>query len=268
MDIMQKNSRLIIVSFFLFFVSSALAAPSWQWIDSQRVMNYMNEGSGLWLIDVRSTAAYESGHVEGSVNIPSIVLKHKKFPLRKMLILFDDSLGQREAREAADSLVKKGHERVSVLEGGLAAWKSEGLPMVESKEPDRGVTAAELKWALANSVAMKIYDLRDAKTRKQGVVQGSEIVSGKTLQERTEKLKKRLANDGKKNLAARMKKPQPVVLIFAASDDAPVYTRTIAENVRGDIRYLIGGYESMITDRLRKQQTSGGCPTCPGGKRK
>ncbi len=231
-------------------------------------MNYMNEGSGLWLIDVRAASNYETGHIEGSVNIPSDVLIHKKFPPQKVLILIDDALGQKSAREAAQVLVKKGHERVSVLEGGIAGWKREGLPIIETKEPDRGVTAADLKWAIASSVPMKVYDLRDAKKQKQQPSQHSEPVPGKTLDERVEKLKSMLAGTGKKkDLAAKMLKPLPVVLIFAAADDAEGYTNRILQSTKDDVRYLIGGYEATISEKLRKQQTTGACPTCPGGVR-
>jgi len=247
---------------------SVFGVQAWQWIDGPRVQSKVSEGSGLWLIDVRSAAAYEAVHIEGSVNIPSDVLMHKKFPARKTLILVDDSLGQKSAREAADVLVKKGHERVSVLEGGIAAWKIDGLPMVETKEREHGVTSGELKWAMANSVPMKIYDLRDAKIQRQGAVRNSEAVPGKTLDERVEKLKNIPANEGKKkDLAARIKRPQPVVLIFAASDDAAGYTKTMAQGAKGDVRYLIGGYEAMISEKIRSQQTAGACPTCPGGVR-
>lgn len=240
-------------------------AASWQWIDGPRVQSKVNEGSGLWLIDVRSTAAYEAVHIEGSVNIPGEALAHKRFPAQKTLILVDDVLGQQAARAAADGLVKKGHERVSVLEGGIPAWKIEGLPLVESKEQVRGVTAAELKWALANSVPMKLYDLRDAQQQKREPGRHGESVSGRTVTERVEKLRTMLTgSEKKKDLAARIRKPQPVVLIFAAADDAESYTRAVLQSTKGDVRYLIGGYEATISEKLRKQQTTGSCPTCPG----
>lgn len=262
------NLQPFCVAACLLFAGAAHAAV-WQWIDGPRVQNQLKEGSGLWLIDVRSAAAYEAFHIEGSVNIPADALAHKKFSLQKTLILVDDSLGQRSAREAADALVKKGHERVSVVEGGIVAWQIEGLPLVERNNlPVRGVTAAELKWASANSVPMKIYDLRDEKKRKQEPSQSSEPVAGKTLDERVEKLKSILTGkEKKKDLAARMQKIQPVVLIFSAADDAEGYTKKIVQSAKGDIRYLIGGYEATISEKLRKQQTAGACPTCPGSVR-
>jgi len=249
----------------LFFVAQATyAAASWQWIDGPRVQGKLKEGSGLWLIDVRSAAAYEAAHIEGSVNIPADTLSHKKFPPQKTLILVDDTLGQKAAREAANALVQNGQERVSIIEGGLAAWKLEGLPIVENKAFIRGVTSDELKWALAQSLQMKLYDLRDAKEQKKGALRTSEPVAGKTVAERIEKLKKMLSGGKKKkDLAAKMKKTQPVVLVFSASDDAEGYVRKLLQGTNMDVRYLIGGYEATISDKIRSQQTVGDCPTCP-----
>lgn len=259
-----QSSKFIVILMLLCSATSVEAA-SWQWIDGQRVQNKIKEGSGLWLIDVRSAAAFEAAHIEGSVNISADALAHKKFPPQKTLILADDALGQRSARVAAEALVKQGHEQVFVLEGGISLWKIEGLPLVEHKTSVRGVTADDLKWALAQSVSMKLYDLRDAKEKKQGAIQKSESVGGKTSAERIEKLRKILSGDKKKKeLAAKMIKPQPVVLVFSASEDAERNVEKVLQGMNMDVRYLIGGYEAMVSEKLRGQQSVGACPTCPG----
>ncbi len=260
-----QSSKWLSFLVVLFLCTGTAHAAAWQWIDGPRVQSKLKEGSGLWLIDVRNAAAYEAIHIEGSVNIPLDVLMHKKFPAQKTLILVDDALGQKSAREAADALAKRGQEQVSVLEGGIPAWRIEGLPLVESTTSVQGVTADELKWALAQLVPFKLYDLRNAGEREREQLQGSESVEGKTIVERVEKLKTMLAgNEKKKDLATRIKKPQPIVLVFSASDDAEGFTRKVLQGTRRDIRYLIGGYEAMISEKLRGQQTSGACPTCPG----
>jgi rhodanese-related sulfurtransferase len=228
------------------------------------VQSRLKEGSGLWLIDVRSAAAYEAVHIEGSVNIPAEALMHKKFPVQKTLILADDALGQKTAREAADALAKKGHERVYILESGITAWKAEGLPVVETTLSDRGVTAGDLKWAIAKSIRMKIYDLRDPEDRERGSIQNSEAVLGKNVGGRIEKLKGMLPSEEKKNLATRIKRAQPIVLIFPASEDGAMHTRKLLQNTKVDIRYLIGGYEAMIFDADQALKKIGSCPTCPG----
>ena len=263
MNIKIISSSCLFLALYLLFAIPVQAA-SWQWIDGPRVQGKVKEGSGLWLIDVRSSAAYEGVHIEGSVNIPATELLHKKFPVHKTLILVDDALGQKTAREAGDILVKHGRENVYILEGGITGWKTEGLPVVETASQDRGVTAADLKWAIAGSVPMKIYDLRDPQDIKRGPVQGSEAVVGKSVSERIEKLKGMFPREEKRNLAARIKPSQPVVLIFSASEDGAMQTQKLLRNTKTDLRYLIGGYEAMTSDVDRAVKTIGSCPTCPG----
>ncbi len=254
------NFRLLSMAACLLCAGIAHAA-SWQWISGNEVQSKMREGSSLWLIDVRSTDAFNALHIEGSVNIPAEALAHKKFPLQKTLIIADDVLGQRKAREAAEALAKKGHEHVLVLEGGIAGWKSEGLPVVEKEVLIRGVNAGDLKWALAQSVSLKLYDLRDPAERKAGALQNSEPVPGNSLAERLENLKALIR--GNHDLASRIKKSQPVVLVFPISADAEGYTQQLLLHAKADIRYLIGGYEAMTSDAARGLQTTGACPTCP-----
>ncbi len=241
-------------------------AGAWQWIDGSRVQNMLREGSGLWFIDVRNSRAYESLHIEGSVNIPAESLVHKQFPASKMIVLVDDSLGQKQAREGADALAQKGHEKVYVLEGGIASWKLDGRQIVENASVVRGVTVLELKWAIEHAVPLRIFDMRSAEEMKKGVIESHaySVVQGNTVQERIEALKNILKKDEGKDLFSRLKKPQPAVIVFSASEDAETHTRLVLRDAAGDVQYLIGGYEAFISDTIRGVQVTGTCPTCPG----
>ncbi len=130
----------LVILFILLLSATAfpLDRNKWQWIGAERIQDMLKEGSGLWLIDVRSERAYEAEHIEGSVNISSASLACKKFPINKTLILVDDSIGQMMAREAAEELVKKGYVRVYVLECGIVLWDLEGYSIVRNKSLIRG----------------------------------------------------------------------------------------------------------------------------------
>ena len=251
--------------FILLLSTSALSSDKseWQWIGAERIQDMLKEGSGLWLIDVRSERAYEAEHIEGSVNISSASLACKKFPINKTLILVDDSIGQKMAREAAEELVKKGYERVYVLEGGIVSWELGGYPVVVNKSLIRGVTTSELKWAISNKIPLKIFDMRDTSEIEKGRIQNSEPVSGKDIHERVEKLKGLLKKGESKDLSNKLEKTQPVILVFSASEDAAGYIQEILRNTKSDVRYLIGGYEALIAKEV-KQKVTGDCPTCPG----
>lgn len=274
----QDNMKISKITFLVFTVqclcvAACLAiavtahAKAWQWIDASRVRTMVKEGSALWLIDVRSKTAYETGHIEGSVNIPSSALAYKQFPRRRTLVLVDDSLGLRTAREAAGILAKNGRNPVYVLSGGIVAWKQEGHPIVEHGPAVRSVTPAELKLAIAQEIPLTLYDMRDEKDRKQGVLSNSEPVPGKTMDKRVAKLRKLLKKRTRKGLMGRIKKSQPVVLVFSASEDSEVRVRQVLKGTAGDVRYLIGGYEALISRDLRASRVSGACATCPGGAR-
>lgn len=270
---MHRPNRLQLIGIPLLLLSVSLlnatraGAEGWQWIDAQRVGAHLKEGGGFWLIDVRSQAAYDAEHIEGSVNIPATGLKSRKFPPRKTIVLIDDALGDRNAREAAERLAKNGHERVSVLEGGIARWKIDGYPLVEKKAVVRRTTATEVAWALENKVPFKLYDLRCAKAREKEPLGNSEGISGNTLEERLNLLGQLLSAAAKrKDLASKLANTTQIVLVFSASDDGERLTRTLLQNVNSDARYLVGGYEAMISERIRGRQTTGACPACPGKK--
>jgi rhodanese-related sulfurtransferase len=256
---------LLAITAFVLCTGTASAASNWQWIDSARVERMTREGSSFMLIDVRGAGGYEGLHIEGSLNIPAQELKQKTFPPQRMIVLVDDALGQKEAREAADALAGKGRERVFVLAGGVSEWKRQGLPVVDGGGGARGVSAAELAWAQSQGVSTRLFDLRDASARKQSALPASEAVVGKTMDDRLHSLADLLTRGEKRGLSARMQQPAPAVLVFAASDDGEQLTRRVLRDVRMDVRYLIGGYEAMKFDAKGGHlPVLGACPTCPG----
>lgn len=266
MEAMKGLRYLIIIGIVILTPVFALSSDkgAWQWIDSARLQNMLKEGSSLWLIDIRDPHTFASGHIEGAINIPAESLKVKSFPQNRMLVLADDSLGLRNARETADALAAKGYEKVYLLEGGIGTWKLEGYPYVESKSEGRGVTAGELKWALANNVSLKIYDMREEAERAKGKMQTAEPVSGKSMDERIEVLKTLMKSRMSGGLAGRLKKIEPIVIVFSASDDVAAQLRKIQATAKDDIRYLIGGYESFEENRYKHVKMLGTCPTCQG----
>jgi rhodanese-related sulfurtransferase len=226
----------------------------------------LKEGSGLWIIDVRDESDYAAYHIESSVNIPAPGLARKKFPRNKPLVLVDDALGQRGAKEAAESLAKNGHAQVFLLEGGFFQWTSDGFPLVGKRPAVRGITPDALRWAFTNKVALRVFDMRDAFERTKGMVENSREVKGKSLTERMNNLAIMLAEEDKA-VGKRVIEPrQAVVLVFSATENAAAMARELTGktgNAVRDIRYLIGGYEAFATKNIRQVRTIGACPTCP-----
>lgn len=74
------------------------------------------------IIDVRSPAAYDAGHLLGAMNIPSaqLPLWTEILPRDIILVLYDDS--GTESATQAKSLQELGFSQARSLAGGLAAW--------------------------------------------------------------------------------------------------------------------------------------------------
>lgn len=82
------------------------------------------------LVDIREPNDYKSGHIAGAINIPMAKLSDKQSRLNKdKLIIVICAAGQR-AIAAADLLQKQGFTEVALLNGGMAAWRRESLPLV------------------------------------------------------------------------------------------------------------------------------------------
>lgn len=90
---------------------------------------------GVWVIDVREPDEYRYEHIEGVRLFPLDHIEEARAqipPTAEIHILCHT--GVRSAQAAAQ-LREWGYEKVSVVDGGLTAWKAEGGPVVRGKGP-------------------------------------------------------------------------------------------------------------------------------------
>ena len=105
-------------------LSAAVAvAPS----DAVRLMN-----SGALVIDVRAADAYAAGHIIDARHIPQTELAAqadalKKYREKPVVLCCDSGM---TSGASAGVLKALGFTQVVNLRGGLAAWKTENLPLV------------------------------------------------------------------------------------------------------------------------------------------
>ena len=92
------------------------------WLDAAEVV----------LVDVRETKEYDLEHIAGALLLPLSSFEADLFPAvtGKKLVLHC-AIGKRSAA-AARMLLKAGHQTVLHMEGGLTAWKADGLPIEEA----------------------------------------------------------------------------------------------------------------------------------------
>ncbi|MDF9827078.1 rhodanese-related sulfurtransferase [Ereboglobus sp. PH5-10] len=84
------------------------------------------------LLDVRTPAEFDEAHIEGSILSPLSSLDAEIIARlaegKDTCVLICRSGGR--ARKAAEKLAANGFEATCVLDGGVAAWESAGLPLV------------------------------------------------------------------------------------------------------------------------------------------
>ena len=88
---------------------------------------------GALIIDVRPAEAFANGHIARARNTPLAQLESDPSGINKkkdkvLLTVCDNGP---VARRAADSLRKAGFESAYSLQGGLAAWRTDNLPLVK-----------------------------------------------------------------------------------------------------------------------------------------
>jgi rhodanese-related sulfurtransferase len=256
-EMMKKFILIIIITLLPVICSAAV-----QQISPKRVYDLIREGSGLWMIDVRSSQLFNLSHIEGAISIPLVDLPSKRLPENKILVLVDNSLGQSQARQAAE-LLSTGRSKVFVLSGGIRGWQREGLPVVgvgNFYELAR-VLPNELERARQSGVPLKIVDLRTESERKQAPVSGSVTVEGSDFDKQLNTVLAEVKRPTEKSIAA-LKAPIPSVLVLPTEMSAAELYQERLWNLPGDVRILEGAYLSGA-EQETKTVKAGGCMTCP-----
>ncbi|HTT13842.1 MAG TPA: rhodanese-like domain-containing protein [Burkholderiaceae bacterium] len=101
------------------------AGPSLTTLEATRLIN----GRNAQIVDVRSAADFATGSLPHARNIPSGSLKERAGELKKERpVILVCNTGS-TAGSAAAQLRANGFAEVFVLAGGIAAWRSAGLPL-------------------------------------------------------------------------------------------------------------------------------------------
>jgi rhodanese-related sulfurtransferase len=118
----------IVLTFFVFFVTSALAESEAPSIAPLELSERRASGTAPVVIDVRTPEEYAAGHIPGAVNIPfdHIAGRISEIDAPHGVALYC-MVGPR-ARKGEAALLGAGYTSVFLLEGGLAAWQAAGLP--------------------------------------------------------------------------------------------------------------------------------------------
>lgn len=101
---------------------SLMKSPAW-------VIQQLNTGNRLFLVDVRHKNQFALFKIPGSLNLPLGRVKTKQFLKTRPLILLNQGFVHSQLIQEAKTLNSRGYT-VHVLQGGLLAWKHKGGKLV------------------------------------------------------------------------------------------------------------------------------------------
>jgi glyoxylase-like metal-dependent hydrolase (beta-lactamase superfamily II)/rhodanese-related sulfurtransferase len=109
-------------------------ATALEMISPQDAASLLKQDPQVKILDVRSAMEFSQSHIEPSMNIPIDMISAKIGELsqskQKYLVLCHS--GTRAAM-AADMLLQSGIHTVKVIEGGIAHWEKEKLPVIKGQ---------------------------------------------------------------------------------------------------------------------------------------
>jgi rhodanese-related sulfurtransferase len=99
-------------------------------VDVGEARDLIVEKADLVILDVRTTPEFDSGHLEGAINIPVEELSQRLSELnQKDELLVYCRTGNRSTT-AVRILRENGYDRIYHMDGGIAAWNAAGFPTV------------------------------------------------------------------------------------------------------------------------------------------
>jgi len=97
----------------------------------EQAKELIEKKSSLVLLDVRTDWEFDSGHIEGAINMPVDDLQQRHAELKPNdEILVYCRTGNRSAK-AMQILKDNGYSKIYNMEGGIEAWKKAGYPIVK-----------------------------------------------------------------------------------------------------------------------------------------
>jgi rhodanese-related sulfurtransferase len=157
----------------------------------------MTSDSLFAVFDVRERGEFNHGQIPNATSLPRSRIEFRiaeLVPNREVPVVVYDVVNER-ARLAADTLIKFGYRRVSVLNGGLTEWRREGRATVsgvnvpskafgekvhnESDVPD--ISPQELKTLLDGAAKPVILDVRTPEEYGRFCIPGGSNIPGGDL---------------------------------------------------------------------------------------
>lgn len=228
MNYLHKNiASLILVAQLL----AATAAWGAGLVSPSEVRRWQEQKTEFYLLDVRSGQAFNRKHIQGAINIPAFIAHKKGLPKGDTLVLYDSGIGSTEARNAAEKMSAAGYGKLFLLDGGLARWEANGLPLnapmgvIDTKLVE-AITVTELQQVVRDGNALTLVDLREPLMFLVGSIPGAQSAPAATVPK----------------ASVGWQKDELVVLYDGGNNEAERQAEKLRRAGFKLIRFLHGGY--------------------------
>jgi rhodanese-related sulfurtransferase len=157
------------------------AEKGWKIISPQALKQMITAGEKPVLINTMSYLECSDHSIPGSLCIPSEEFEKRasQLPAEKdtPVVMYCESETSVKSCEAADKAVRLGYTQVSVLDGGMPAWKQHGYEMASIERiPRQGIPSIKppvLRQWLMEKRDFLLVDIRPEKAFRQGHIEGA-----------------------------------------------------------------------------------------------
>ena len=118
----------LVIVLILFFISNSKKGGTK--ISCQSLISLSNQDKAL-IVDLRSSEAFNSGHITASINIPLNDVSRRSNEIinsSKSVVLVCETGSS--STNAGETLKKEGLKDIFILRGGINEWKMSNLPLV------------------------------------------------------------------------------------------------------------------------------------------
>jgi rhodanese-related sulfurtransferase len=125
-------SGTILMALVVIFYELRMKASGLTAISTVQAVRLINQGARV--VDIRDKSQFEAGHIVNSINIPAAELDgeaDKRLKSGKSIILVCDN-GSKSS-QCVTPMKKSGRENIFSLQGGLASWRQENLPVLTTE---------------------------------------------------------------------------------------------------------------------------------------
>ena len=114
----------------IFLLINASSKKGGKKISPQSLISLTNKDEAF-VVDLRDSEQFHSGHITGSINIPFINLNKRsnEIPQDKEAVILVCEMGS-VSPNAGEILMKEGYKDLLILKGGINEWRIQNLPLV------------------------------------------------------------------------------------------------------------------------------------------